>query len=434
MKSYRQELEQKTVSIPQALDLIPDGALVVTGAGSMEPMTLLGQLHTIAPRINEVTLYGGGGRDPHPYLLDPAYRDKFFVQSNFYSPRQRTIHPEGRVSLIPLHLHASYDRYREVWQPDVIISASGPMDEHGYFNLSLEGWCLECMDTAKTVILEILDDAPRIGGQFYVHISEVTAVVPSGRKLSTVTETVPGPLETTIGEYIATLVEDGSTFQLGVGKIPDAAARALKDKKDLGVHSEMLCTSMKYLADIGALTNRKKTLHRGMMIGTFASGTREFYDWLDGNPTVFLLHPGYVNDPRVIAKNDKMVSINSCLEVDLTGQIASESIGTRQYAGSGGQNDFAEGAIHSKGGKSIIAMPSAGVDKEGRPFSKIKPILTPGAIVTMSRNNIDYIVTEYGIAPMKALTVRQRVDNLIAIAHPDFREELRREASRLMIW
>ena len=424
--STAQELYQsKLMTVEQALGQVEDKDLITVG---LSPATFLSQLHTIHDRITEVTLYGGGG--DHPYMEEP-YRDKFFTHSNFYGAGARANHPHGRISLIPMHLHACYTRYYEVWQPNVIAVSASPMDRHGYFNLAINGWDLKFLPTARAVIIEVVEDMPRIHGDFFIHVSDVTAIVETDRKLHTFPETILNETAITIGNYVASLVEDGSTIQLGVGAIPDACAMALTDKQDIGVHSEMICNSMGKLAEMGVITNKRKTLNHGKMIGAFAEGTRELYDYLDDNLTVYMKHVDYVNDPWVIAQHDRMVSINSCIEVDLVGQIASETIGHRQYTGSGGQNDFAEGAIHSKGGKSIIAMAASGTNRAGERFSKIKPTLTPGAVVTMSRNNIDFIVTEYGIAPMKARTVKERIQNLVAIAHPDFRADLLKEAKEL---
>ncbi|HWQ62375.1 MAG TPA: acetyl-CoA hydrolase/transferase C-terminal domain-containing protein, partial [Negativicutes bacterium] len=223
----------------------------------------------------------------------------------------------------------------------------------------------------------------------------------------------------------------GDTVQLGIGGIPNAVAQAFLTKQDLGVHTEMITSSMADLAEAGVITGRRKTLHKGKMIGTFALGTQKLYDFIDGNPAVQLLRGDYVNNPFVIARNDNMVSINTALQVDLTGQICSESIGLKTYSGTGGQNDTAEGAIHARNGRSIIALYSTARDGT---ISTIQPWLTPGAAVTLSRNNIDYVVTEYGIAPLKARTIRQRVANLIAVAHPDFRRELGEAAFKNEIW
>ncbi|NLT57387.1 MAG: 4-hydroxybutyrate--acetyl-CoA CoA transferase [Clostridiales bacterium] len=434
MANFQEQYKSKLMTMQEALGQIKDKSLIATGAFGQEPIGFLRELHTIYDRISEITLYGGGGSEKYPYMFEKPYQDKFFVTTNFYGAGTRANHPNGNVSIIPMHLHQCYTRYHEVWKPNVIATSATPMDKHGYFNLSLGGWELKFLEDADVVIVEVVEDMPNIPGEYELHISDVTAVVESGRTLLT---GKPGELTETdiaIGQHVATLVEDGSTIQLGIGAVPDAVAQAFKVKQDLGVHTEMLTSSIADLAECGAITNRRKTLYRGKTIGAFAQGSRKLYDFLDGNLSVYMRPTYYVNDPHVIAQNEKMVSVNTCIEVDLVGQIASETLGTRQFSGTGGQNDFAEGAIHSKGGKSIIAMHSSGTNKAGERFSKIKSILTPGSVVTMSRNNIDYIVTEHGIAPMKARNIRQRVDNLIAVAHPDFREELRAEANKLMLW
>ena len=234
-----------------------------------------------------------------------------------------------------------------------------------------------------------------------------------------------------IGKAAAELVHDGDTIQLGIGGIPDAAALALKDKHDLGVHSEMITNSMVELVKQGVITGRKKNFMPGKIVGTFAYGTQALYDLLEENPGVRMLRGETVNDPRIVAQNDNFVSINACLSVDLTGQVCSESIGSRQYSGSGGQSDMAVGATHSKGGRNIIATAST---KHGGTVSTITAQLEPGSIVTLSRNELDYVVTEYGIAPLRGRSVRQKVRNLIAVAHPDFRAELQAQAEKLMLW
>ncbi len=433
MSKYAEMYKSKVMSAEEALKQIPDKALVATGFSAQEPRDCLEVMHTIYDRITEVEFYGGGSH-PDDLYLSEQYIDKFFINSNFYDGATRKAHHTGRVSIIPMHLHAWYTRYYEVHKPNVIITAATPMDKHGYFNLSLGGWEKAFLPTADVVIIEVVEDMPKVASDYEVHISQVTAVVETKRSTPSME---PGTLTDTdraIGAHVASLVKDGSTIQLGIGAVPDAVAMAFMDKKDLGVHTEMVTSALASLAEAGVITGAKKSINQGKLIGTFAFGSKKLYEFMDENPTIYMKPTYYVNDPWIIAQNHQMVSINTCMEVDLTGQIASESIGHRQFSGTGGQNDFAEGAIHSKGGMSIIAMASATTKRDGTRISKIKSILTPGAIVTMSRNNIDYIVTENGIAHMKARTVRDRVDNLIAIAHPEFKEELRAEANKLMLW
>ena len=305
------------------------------------------------------------------------------------------------------------------------------MDEHGYINLSLGGWEKYFLDHAKSVIIEVVDDMPNVPGEFELHISEITAVIETDRMTpQNQTGTNLTEVDMAIGRNVATLVEDGSTIQLGIGNIPDAVARAFGEKNDLGVHTELLTNTVASLVEQGVINNSRKSMHVGKTVASFCIGNRKLYDWIDNNPSIYMMPIYYVNDPFVIAQQYKMVSVNTCIEVDLCGQIASEAIGTRQWSGAGGANDFAEGAIHSKGGKSIIAIPSSGVNRKGERYSKINAILSPGAIVTISRNNIDYIVTEYGIAEMKCQPIYRRVENLIEIAHPDFRDQLRDDAKK----
>ena len=434
MTKFDEMYRERLMTPEQAIGLIKDGDLIATGNDALEPMTTLYALHGIQERINEVTVYIGACTQDYPFMVDPAFRDKFKVQSRFFAKGTRDSHKYGNVSLIPLHMHACITRYAEVWKPDVIITSGCRMDKHGYINLALGGWDKYFIPNARAVIVEIVDDMPNVPGEYELHISEITAVIESGRTTPNVFTGTPNETDLVIGRYVAELVPDRATIQLGIGRIPDAVAQAFHNKHDLGVHTELLTNTIADLAEQGVITNKYKTLHQGKTIGSFCIGNRKLYDYMDCNPSIYMMPIHYVNDPHVIAMNDNMVSINTCIEVDLTGQIASESIGTRQFSGTGGQNDFAEGAIHSRGGKSIIAMHSSGVNSKGERFSKIKSILTPGAIVTMSRNNIDYIVTEYGIAYMKGQTIRSRVENLIAVAHPDFRPQLREEAERYGLW
>lgn len=433
MTDFTELYRQKLMTPTQALNLIPDGALIATACDALEPITMLQNLHMLYDRINQVTVHIGACTADYAFLADARYRDKFQVTSRFFSKGVRNNFAYGNISLIPLHFHGCITRYGEVWHPDVIITSGTRMDKHGYINLSLGGWEKYFLDSAKAVIVEIVDDMPNVPGEFELHISDITAIVESHRNTPTVDSCVIGETEAAIGSYVAELVDDGSTIQLGIGRIPDAVAQAFYDKHDLGVHTELLTNSIADLAERGVITNRRKSMHKGKTIGAFCIGNKKLYDYIDCNPSVYMMPIYYVNDPYVIAQQEQMVAINTCLEVDLSGQIASESIGTRQYSGTGGQNDFMEGAIHSHNGKAIMALSSSAIDKNGNLFSKIKPTLTPGAIVTTSRNNVDYIVTEYGIAYMKCQTVKQRVENLIAVAHPDFRAELRQEAERLNI-
>jgi len=289
------------------------------------------------------------------------------------------------------------------------------------------------LEKADLVIVEVTPDMPVIYGDNEIHISQVDFIVEGNGTLPEIPASEPTVVEKAIGAHIAELVHDGDTIQLGIGGIPDAVGQCLLSKHDLGVHTEMITNSIVDLVAAGVVNGRKKSIHRGKIVGTFTLGNRMLYDFLDENPSVMLMPGSYVNHPSVIAQNDNMISINTTLNVDLTGQCASESIGSLQYSGSGGQSDTAIGALHAKNGRNVIAVKSVAHTKQAD-ISAINAQLPMGSVVTLSRNDIDYIVTEYGIAPMRGRSVRERVDNLIAVAHPDYREQLRRDARELLLW
>ncbi|KYZ76460.1 acetyl-CoA hydrolase [Anaerosporomusa subterranea] len=416
----------------EALALIKSGDEIVAGFCGGEPMAILKQLHTIKDRVTDVTVWYSLGMGKYEFFTNPELKLHFTTNSWFHGFGAREAHSLGTVSFQPGHLHNAFTRKIEVKPPNVFIGTVTPMDQHGYVKTSLSVLYEKTfVEHADLVIMEVNPHLPNVGGDTELPIDLVDYFVEVDRPIPVLPTAEVQELDKIIGGYVASLVNDGDTIQLGIGGIPNAVALAFMDKKDLGVHTEMITSSMAALAEAGVITGSKKSLHRGKMIGTFALGNQKLYDFLDGNPSVQLLRGNYVNNPFVIAKNDNMVSINTALQVDLSGQVCSESIGLRTYSGSGGQNDTAEGAIHAKNGRSIIALYSTA--KNGT-ISAIQPWLTPGAAVTLSRNNIDYIVTEYGIAPMKARTIKQRVENLIAIAHPDFRSELREMAFKHEIW
>lgn len=432
MNCYKAEYSKKLTTVEHALSFIKSGDSIAHSLAATEPFTLLSQLHTLQGKVENIHVTGGLEMGQHPYRLDPAYKDTFTVDSPFFMKPSRMGHKEQVVSYIPTHLHNISERRFSHRKPNVALIAVSPMDEHGYFRCPL---CVineqDLIDAADLVIAEVNPNFPIVNGETEIHISRINHLVEVNTPIPQLQRGQVGEIDKTIGEYIASLVNDGDTIQLGIGAIPDAAALALRSKHDLGVHTEMITNSLVDLVEAGVITGRKNTLHPGKLVGTFALGDQRLYDMMNNNPSVVLMRGSYVNHPFVVAKNDNMVSINTCVSVDLTGQVNSESIGTLQYSGTGGQSDTAYGAIHSKNGRSIIALHSTA--KKGT-ISTIMPVLAPGAIVTLSRNNIDYIVTEFGIAPMKGRSVRERVENLIAIAHPNFRAQLRESAAQYMIW
>ncbi len=371
------------------------------------------------------------------YLLLPMRGQEYMAQgmeacirhiSHFVSGFDREMIWEGRADYLPAH----YSQVPFVWKntlegPDVFYCTVSPMDKHGYFSCGTAADLSDIRKKAKRIFLEVNPTMPRTFGSF-IHISEVDAFI---ENIDPITEVEPPPItpaDEIIGGMIAEEIPNGATLQLGIGGIPNAVAKQLRHKRDLGIHSEMFCDSIVDLYDAGVITNDCKNIHRGKTIVTFTFGTRATYDFIDDNPSVEFLPVDYVNDPCIIAKNDNVISINSCMEIDLFGQVCSETQGPKNFSGVGGQVDFIRGAAASKGGKSFLAFKSSA--KKGT-LSKIKPLLTKGACVTTTRNDVDYIVTENGMVRLKGLTCAQRAKALISIAHPNFKEELTKAAQEM---
>ena len=432
MTRYEQEYHDKLITIEEALSKIKTGDVIATSQCANEPTAIFDQMHTLRGKIGKVRMYGPMCFLPHPFMQDPVYQDTFDIDVAFLMGDTRRSHDAGALGFYPTDLHNGPSRWMSVNGCNVFIAAAAPMDCHGYFQIPL---CLihekEFLEAADLVILEVNPKLPRVWGDTEVHISDVDYIVEAETDLPYLPESHPGEKDMIIGGYVAEQIQDGDTIQLGIGGIPDAAALSLMNKHDLGVHSEMLTNSMVTLLEAGVITGKKKSLHRGKMVGTFAYGTQKLYDLLDNNPGVMMMRGSYVNDPWVVAKNDNFVSVNSCLSVDLTGQVCSESIGSHQYSGTGGQADMAVGASHAKNGRNIIAVPAT---KKGGTVSSITATLAPGSIVSLSRNEVDCIVTEYGVAWIKGRNIRQRVENLISVAAPEFRAELRAQADKLRLW
>lgn len=311
---------------------------------------------------------------------------------------------------------------------DVFVATVSPMDKHGYFSFGCSTSVIPTMvEKASIILLEVNKNMPRAVNAPQIHISQVTALCENHMPLPELPESQPDEISTRIGSYIAEEVPDGATIQLGVGGIPDAVGIALKDKRGLGIHTEMFTSSMVDLIECGAVDNLNKPLHKGYSVISFALGAKKVYDYIDDNPMVKVLHADEVIDPYIIAQHPNFISINGALEVDFWGQVSAESMGTKHISGTGGQLDFVRGAIRSKGGKSFLAFTSTAKDGQ---VSRIRPILTPGSIVTTGKNETDYIATEYGLAKVRGTTLSERTKALIGIAHPKFRDELTYEAKK----
>ena len=365
---------------------------------------------------------------PFEFYTDPTLAGKMTGYSWFSSSAARKAVNAGYADIIPAYYRDFPTRIRTEYDYDAVCVEVAPMDRHGYFSLALNGSYIDAMlDKTKRIFLEVNDRQPRGLCGSLIHISQVDAIVEYNHDLPVLPPVQLDEVSKTIGGLIAERIPDGACLQLGIGAIPDATGMALKAKHDLGIHTEMFTDSMVELIECGAVNNSKKQIHRGKTVTTFAFGSQRIYDFVDDNPSVEILPVDYVNDPNVICQNDNMISINAAVEVDLFGQVCAESVGTKHMSGSGGQIDYVRGACQSRGGKSFIAFTSTA---KGGTISKIKPILTPGAVVTTSKNDVDYIVTEYGVAHLRGRSLGERARQLIAIAHPDFRDELTFEAKK----
>ena len=365
---------------------------------------------------------------PFEFYTDPTLAGKMTGYSWFSSSAARKAVNAGSADIIPAYYRDFPTRIRTEYDYDAVCVEVAPMDRHGYFSLALNGSYIDAMlDKTKRIFLEVNDRQPRGLCGSLIHISQVDAIVEYNHDLPVLPPVQLDEVSKTIGGLIAERIPDGACLQLGIGAIPDATGMALKTKHDLGIHTEMFTDSMVELIECGAVNNSKKQIHRGKTVTTFAYGSQRIYDYIDDNPAVEILPVEYVNDPDVICQNDNMISINAAVEVDLFGQVCAESVGTKHMSGSGGQIDYVRGACQSRGGKSFIAFTSTA---KGGTISKIKPILTPGAVVTTSKNDVDYIVTEYGVAHLRGRSLGERARQLIAIAHPDFRDELTFEAKK----
>lgn len=428
--------KDKVITLEQALDMIRSDMNVVTGLGAGEAQLIMSNIHNIADRVKNVTITNCLSM-AHGEFLNEEYAESFNIDGWFFSPPLRKAFKNGNISFIPNHLHlAGWKRLDHV-RPDVFVGTASMPDEHGFISLSTSNtYESQMIEKADVVILEINPNYPRTFGDVEIHYSEIDYFIETDYEVPSLGTVEPNEKDMKIGKFIADLINDGDTLQLGIGGIPNAVAYALKDKKDLGIHTEMMTSGMVDLIECGAVTGKKKTLHKNKHVATFALGNKKLYDFINNNPSVMILNGKYVNDPAVIGLNDNMVSINTALEVDLTGQVCSESIGHIQFSGTGGQADTAVGAQNAKNGRSFIALYSTTMVRnhetgEKEEKSKIVPFLKPGAIVTLSRNDVDMVVTEYGVAHLRGTNVRERIMRLIEIAHPDFRQQIMNEAHEL---
>ena len=430
MTDYNALYAQKLITAQALAEQVQSGWLLGMDTGPSQTPAIMS---AIADKVRNSDIKGVQVQTlldiyPFEFYADDSLAGKMTGYSWFSSGGARKAVNGGYADLIPTYYRDIPRHIRAEYEYDAFCVAVSPMDSHGYFSLALNGSYAEAMiDKAKRIFIEVNEKQPRCLCGTQLHISQVDAIVENTHELPVLPPVVLDETSITIGNLIAEQIPDGACIQLGIGAIPDATGMALKAKKDLGIHTEMFTDSMVELIECGAVNNSRKQIHRGKTVTTFAYGSKRIYDFIDDNPAVEVLPVDYVNDPEVICRNDNMISINAALEVDFFGQVCAESVGTKHMSGSGGQVDYVRGACQSKGGKSFIAFTSTA---KGGTISKIKPILTPGAICTTSKNDVDYIVTEYGIAHLRGRSLSDRTRQLIAIAHPDFRDELTFEAKK----
>ena len=420
--------ENKYISVEKALSMVKNGDIIVTGLGAAEAGLFMENIHTIADKVRGVTIVNCNPTHAGKFYA-PEYVDSFSVNGWFYAPPMRKAHAQGNMAYIPNHLHLAATKWLYRNKPNIFVASASLPDEHGNISLSTSNtYETRMLEAADLVILEANPNFPFTSGDLIVPMEKVDYLIAADYPVPVIPDVPSSDKDRIIGRTIAEFVPDGACIQLGIGGIPNAVAEFLKEKNDLGVHTEMITSKMVELMQMGVINNKYKQICTGKMVATFALGNQAVYDYMDHNPNVELRDGAWVNDPYVIAQNDNQISINTSLEVDLTGQCASESIGSRQFSGTGGQSDTAIGAQMSKNGRSIIALYSTamvkGPDGERREVSKIVPQLQAGAAVSLSRNDVDLVITEYGVADLRGTNIRERVESLIQIAHPKFRETL----------
>ena len=422
----------KLCSPADALRVLRDGDMIIVPTGVGEPPALLTalsdqrrQFHGIrVAQILAMRKFGYFDQDTAHHVRHAAL---------FFGGASRASGQGGWCDFIPNYFSEIPSLIeRDLMPADVVFAFASPMNEQGFFSLSLGAdYTMAAVNKARAVVLECNPNVPFAHGQCHVHISQVTAVVESAEAVLEVGLPKIGPVQEAIGKYVADMIADGSTLQIGYGGIPDAVVMQLSEKRDLGIHTEMLGDGILTLVECGAVTNRKKTFMPGKMVATFALGSNKLYRFMHHNPMLEMHPSNFTNDPYLAGQNDKLMSINASLQVDLLGQCGSESIGHLPYSGTGGQVDFVRAANRSRGGKSFIVLPSTAKNDT---LSRIVPTLSAGTHVTTSKNDVNYVVTEFGVAQLRGKSAKQRAQALIAIAHPDFRAELRAAANKLCVF
>lgn len=424
--NWLSDYRSKLTSAAEAVELVRSGDRVYYGGNAAIPRALVEALVERKEELSDVQLN-------HVLLLgaDPVsaagMEGHFRHNSLFVGPADRAAVNDGRADYVPVFLHQIPRLFREGVIPlDVVLVMVSPPDEHGFVSLGVETMAAAAAcQSARSVIMQVNEKMPRVLGDSFLHVRRATAIVEHTAPLPTLSPKPATEVESAIAGHILGLIEPGATMQMGIGGIPDSVYAAMDGAMELGIHTEMISDGGMRAIERGVVTGSRKTLHPGKVVITFALGSEELYDFLDNNPLIEAHPVEHVNDPFVVSQNDRMIAINSALEVDLTGQVCSDSIGSYIYSGFGGQVDFIRGAARSRGGKPIIALPATA---KGGETSRIVPFLKPGAGVVTSRADVHYVVTEFGVANLFGKNLRERTEALIAIAHPGFRDELERAA------
>jgi len=429
--TIRSQYQQKRKTPEDAVRLVRDDDLIVVPTGVGEPPTLLTALSEQRQRFHGVRVSQILPLRKYGYF-DPATAENVRHVAYFFGGPSRPGGKEGWIDFVPSYFSELPVLIERGLTPaDTVFSMASEMDDHGYFSLSLAAdYTMAAIKKARQVVLEVNPNVPFANGNCHVHVSQVSALVESQDPILEVGLPKIGPVQEAIGKYVAEMIPDGATLQIGYGSIPDAVVMQLTGKRDLGIHTEMIGDGIMTLVEAGVVTNRRKNYHNGKMLATFALGSKKLYQFMHRNPALEMHPVDFTNDPALAGLNDNLVSINATMQVDLIGQCGSESLGFTPYSGTGGQADFVRAANRSRDGKSFIVLPSTAKDDA---ITRIAPMLSPGTHVTTSKNDINYVVTEYGVAQLRGKTAKQRADSLIGIAHPRFRDELREAAERMKL-
>ncbi len=428
MKTWISRYKEKVTSPEKAVGCIKPRNRIIIGSGCSIPSALTEALELRADELKDVeivSLLTMGDAD----YTDGKYQGIFRYNSFFVGGNTRGAVNDGRADFMPIFLSEIPAQFTNGNLPvDVALIQVSPPDDHGFCSYGVSVDIVKpAAESARFIIAEVNEQMPRTLGDSFIHVNKLHAVVETSRPIHTLPDIPFSDVHLKIGQHVANIIPDGATLQMGIGAIPNSVLNFLEDKSDLGIHTEMFSDGIIKLFEMNVITNEKKTIHKNKIITSFLMGSKELYDYVDNNPSVECHPSHYTNDPFIIAQNEKMISINSAIQVDLMGQVCADSIGYTQYSGIGGQVDFIRGAARSKGGAAVIALPSTAAHGK---VSRIAPLLDTGAAVTTSRGDVHWVITEYGAVNLYGKNLRQRAELLLSIAHPNFQEELLTEAKK----